>query len=326
MVKNDIIAAQIVGYRRGIEDAIDMILMKSRAEADLASLGTEVKKLHKLHQLWSSQKKTQVDCEFKKGVTLEIKNLRYRRGTAAISVDALNLQRGKIYAVTGSNGCGKSTFFRILRACSTNTDSIPLSSSIQLDENAVHIRMPSREIVEITQNFYWPKFCSPLSWIQSSSNNATAVDIAKKLQFLHFDGLAYNKDEESSKNNLEKILGTRQHDWFSSLSGGQKSKVELVRRVLSGQTCPGIIFIDETLAPLDPSSKRTVMAQLKSECRRSLILVIYHADTQRDDTTSLHDTHVVDTRDCVQSQDFFDANIHFENGTVRYRNLCDNII
>lgn len=96
------------------------------------------------------------------------------------------------------------------------------------------------------------------------------------------------------------------------MSGGQKSKAELVRSVFLGGTCPTVLLVDETLAPLDPVSKRGVMAKLKEFCRDSLMLVIYHSDGG-DGTEANH---------CVPSQQFFDANIHFENSTIMHRPLC----
>ena len=42
---------------------------------------------------------------------------------------------------------------------------------------------------------------------------------------------------------LLKILQEEREDWFSELSGGQKSKVELVRKVFLREHCPSVLLI-----------------------------------------------------------------------------------
>ena len=69
-------------------------------------------------------------------------------------------------------------------------------------------------------------------------------------------------------------LTSSKDDLFSDLSGGQKSKVKLVRNVLLSDRCPGILLINETFAPLDPKSKNLVMQKLKLFCRESMVLAI----------------------------------------------------
>ena len=88
-----------------------------------------------------------------------------------------------------------------------------------------------------------------------------------------------------------------------------------MRSVFLSATCPEVLLVDETLAPLDPQSKRDVMSKLKRFCRDSLLLVIYHADGGVG----------AETKQCVQTQNFFDGNIHFENNTITYRPLCDAV-
>jgi hypothetical protein len=41
-----------------------------------------------------------------------------------------------------------------------------------------------------------------------------------------------------------------------------------------------MLLLDETFAPLDPASKRLVQAQIRAACRNSIVLVIYHRDSE----------------------------------------------
>ena len=67
------------------------------------------------------------------------------------------------------------------------------------------------------------------------------------------------------------------------------------------------------MAPLDPISKSLVMSKLKNFCKDSILLVIYHRDVSPEDG---------DEEDCVPSSNFFDYNLHVENGYLIERNVC----
>merc|ERR1711879_66484 len=91
-------------------------------------------------------------------------------------------------------------------------------------------------------------------------------------------------------------LHAEKEDWYSELSGGEKAKVEFIRKVFLRERCPPVLLIDEAFAPLDPSSKLAVQVKLKNFCRDSLVLVVYHGG---------------ETDRCLHSEGFFDDNLHF---------------
>jgi ABC-type glutathione transport system ATPase component len=114
-------------------------------------------------------------------------------------------------------------------------------------------------------------------------------------------------------------LVEEKEDWFNDLSGGQRSKVELVRKVFLMDECPHVLLIDETMAPLDPRSKSLVMTQIKSFCAGSVVIVIYHTDVGREQEGEVGSGEMVE---CVPSNDFFDGNIHVENKMMHLRPVC----
>ena len=125
---------------------------------------------------------------------------------------------------------------------------------------------------------------------------------------------------EESESTLTKDLTTIKDDWFSDLSGGQKSKVELVRKVFLAEKCPRVLLIDETFAPLDPDSKNLVMHKLKNFCSDSILLVIYHADVKT--AEGAEGAEKSEDLACVESSSFFDSNVHVENGSLFLRPVC----
>ena len=121
---------------------------------------------------------------------------------------------------------------------------------------------------------------------------------------------------EATISRIHHELLEEKDDWFSDLSGGQKSKVELVRKVFLQENCPDVLLVDETMAPLDPASKALVMAKMKDFCRESVVIVIYHTDVNRGVEVEGETVH------CVPSNNFFDKNIHLEHGLLHLRTTC----
>jgi len=106
-----IVSSEIFVFSRAVEDAVDMVLMRSRSEAELAQMTTEIEKLQELADLWKRQKKekTFLPCRLATPVDhkgLILRNLHYSRGTASVRADHVEIPPG-VYALTGANGSGK---------------------------------------------------------------------------------------------------------------------------------------------------------------------------------------------------------------------------
>jgi ABC-type phosphate/phosphonate transport system ATPase subunit len=215
----------------------------------------------------------------------------------------------------------------------------------------ISVTMPSSHVVEISQTFYWPLYSKPIDWIlqQSTAESITQKQkqercrrVAELLHSLEFIQSLEPEEDVSSVDTERRMLTEKQsgsgivvsspsgdtisrimedlevekEDWFNDLSGGQRSKVELVRKVFLMDECPNVLLIDETMAPLDPRSKALVMAQIKSFCAGSVVIVIYHTDVGRGKEEG---GEIVG---CVPSNDFFDANIHVEDKMMNLRPVC----
>lgn len=198
------------------------------------------------------------------------------------------------------------------------------------------ITMPSSHVAEISQNFYWPLYAKPIEWIFHESFAGVEKGVmegktrlvAEHLHSLDFFQPVTPEDLEEGQEpsqeavteatirHIQKELQEEKEDWFGDLSGGQKSKVELVRKVFLQESCPDLLLIDETMAPLDPSSKAHVMAKLKDFCKDSVILVIYHTDVGREVGEAGNAV------ECVPSNNFFDYNIHLDKGLVQIKSTC----
>ena len=183
--------------------------------------------------MWNeSSDRNLLKCNLENGSdTFDMKGLSYSRGSASVQIEDISLSPG-IYAVTGANGSGKSTLFRLIMACETNKKSIDMDSSIVI-KTPGDVKIPSSNVVEISQNFYWPLNTAPVDWIYHTDVNSLSQDekeqkvskLESELQSLKL----YPDTQPGS--DLKNDLISVKDDWFADLSGGQKSKVELVRKV-----------------------------------------------------------------------------------------------
>jgi len=115
--------------------------------------------------------------------------------------------------------------------------SIDIANSINIISEGV-VTMPSSDVVEISQNFYWPLYTKPIDWIyqkhldmdvDNDERERLVSKVDKELRSLQFRKAQGNV--EGSEYSLKQELLEEKEDWFGDLSGGQKSKVELVRKV-----------------------------------------------------------------------------------------------
>ena len=416
---NKIEASDIFVFSRAIEDAVDTVLMKSRAESELAHMTSQMKRLQKLNELWKNSRDARnlLPCRVAPtlpysspsdstagstestgssgGLTnspgIVLKNLHYSRGSAIVDVDHVDIKPG-IYALTGANGSGKSTLFRILMSCNTNEQSTDLPPSIVFSSPALpivedddpedscaeidkistsgddevvdggcdgshehhpklEIVMPSSDVHEISQSFYWPLYSRPIDWIYQKhlddpeDANSKARFIAELLQDLNFRQISADlPSDDKNSSSAPEVEGVdaadttaemaclpvdtvmaelleKKEDWFNELSGGQKSKVELVRKVFSQEKCPSVLLLDEVFAPLDPLSKQTVFSKLKAFCGgQSVVIVIYHSDATA--TSGDEGNDDAENYECVPGNNFFDGNLHLESRAITNRPIC----
>ncbi len=130
------------------------------------------------------------------------------------------------------------------------------------------ITLPSSDIVEISQNFYWPLYARPIDWIcqefVTPDSDETEREACTRRVVEELQSLSFSRSQEddtmnmSRKNNVTSEarnvarsndasaqvieLHEEKEDWFSQLSGGQKGKIELVRKVFLRNQCPSVLL------------------------------------------------------------------------------------
>ncbi|KAJ1458277.1 hypothetical protein M885DRAFT_437011 [Pelagophyceae sp. CCMP2097] len=307
---------------RAFEDALDMALTRSRAESELAELKSDVERIDELNAALADVRKRETPRQCRVASdsddVLRLFNVAYARGTTRVAAADVAAKRGDVLAVTGPNGCGKSTLFALLDACA-HKRRLPRSLEFLEKENCAEgfasecaaesesfVQVPDGSVAHIAQRPYCPVDARPIDWIRyqphlsdGAGEAAEALIISKLFSLLEFDSRQGTGDLKSAAG-TNATLFEKHDDYCSTLSGGQQVKLEIVRQLLlpekRGGKCAAVVLLDEIFSPLDPRSKAIVQRAIKVACPDSVVMAIYHADAG----------------ECVPGGDFFTGTLHFQ--------------
>lgn len=188
-----------------------------------------------------------------------------RRGLSLSHVN-LQLYPGHTYVVTGPNGCGKSTLFRVLAGLSYPSAGRYVFRGEEITEKKMNSRTFSRE------------FYKKLGFLfQNSETQLFCKTVREEVAFGLFQlGLSREEVEARTQEYLERleITGLAGRAPFH-LSGGEQKRVALAA-VLAMQ--PPVLILDEPEAGLDEDGETWItdfLASLKSP--RRLIVIATHS-------------------------------------------------
>ena len=136
---------------------------------------------------------------------------------------------------------------------------------------------------------------------------------------------------------MAKALLVEADDYCGGLSGGQRAKLELIRSVFLRPVCPPLLMLDEPFAALDAPSRAIIMRKLKVFCHDSVVLVVYHPESDVEDHVAAdHGSTPTGTRPDNQTMGvsastavcaageggFFDAVLEVREGELTPPRLC----
>lgn len=183
---------------------------------------------------------------------------------------SLSIPQEKITLITGANGIGKSSFFKVL------TKMNPYSGSIKYQNNEISKLKSRKYLLHVAQVF------------QNASDQFLKVTVEDEI----------NLSKKLCKNNFfsdKKIqemlkllqLDTHLNQVVYSLSGGQQKKLQILLMLLSGHD---VLLFDEPLSGLDKNSSKIIL-QLIKETQKELhqtILIISHQLQEMDKWCDYH--------------------------------------
>ena len=192
---------------------------------------------------------------------LVLRSLTKRFGSVvAVNEVNLNVRAGEFFVIIGESGCGKTTLLRLIAGLEEPDDGFIYVGGYPVND----IPAGKRGVQIIFQNFaLWPH-------MKVYDDNRYS-NISFPLRVRNWPKEKIREHIRSLANSLQikEALFDRKPD---TLSGGEKQRVAMARAMV---TAPKILVMDEPLSNLDPASRVTMRAEIRSFHEENELITIY---------------------------------------------------
>lgn len=171
--------------------------------------------------------------------------------TPFLTTERLRFRRGEWTFLKGESGSGKTSLIKAINGLwAYGRGTVVFPEGVKSFYAAQEVKLPPVSLKELV--------CLPDSPDDHSDTKAAAA--------LHHAGLGEFIEHLAD--------GSREgHSWDQILSGGQKQKL-IVARILLQQ--PGLLFLDEATAALDPDGKTAFHQAIKDNCPDAIVISVMH--------------------------------------------------
>lgn len=201
-------------------------------------------------------------------ITIDNISYNYTPQHVAVSNISFTVKQGDIFAIIGSNGCGKTTLLHLISGLLFPTEGNILFKGQSVTEKALKDQSFNKHFREslgyVFQNPDSQLFCPTV------------------LDELLFGSLQMGKDKQTAMERADAIMEMLNIDCLKDrapymLSGGEKKRVA-IGAVLS--TNPDVILIDEPMAALDPKTRSFLIELLihLNEAGKTIVLTTHHLE------------------------------------------------
>lgn len=218
---------------------------------------------------------------------LEIRNLSKRFGNQQV-LDKINLkiEKGKVFAVIGPSGTGKSTLLRCI-----NVLERPEKGTIQLENQTFDFENLSKSDIQMLRTHTSMVFQNSNLYRNKTAleNITTPLILVKKM--------AKEEAEKIGLELLKKVGVLEKKDAYpETLSGGEKQRVGIARALAVN---PDIILFDEPTSALDPELVSGVLDVIKELAKQhTTMLIVTHemkfAKNVADEVIFMENGHIVE--------------------------------
>lgn len=172
----------------------------------------------------------------------------------------IEFKRGKIVALVGSSGCGKSTIVNLIyRLWDVNKGLIYFGENEIKSMNLMSLR---KHISIITQDI--------ITFDGSIKDN---IVMRKKITDEKLNSVCDSVGISEFIGSLEDGINTQIGERGIKLSGGQKQKISIARAILNDSD---IIIFDEATSALDNISQKNILKNLKPYLENKIVIMIAH--------------------------------------------------
>ncbi|MCU9808435.1 ABC transporter ATP-binding protein/permease [Paraclostridium sp. AKS46] len=189
----------------------------------------------------------EVDFSYSEDKTLDNMNIRF--------------EKGKMTALVGSSGCGKSTIVNLLfRLWDIDNGKITIDNVDIKDYNLKSLR---QNISIVTQDLllFDDSILNNLTLGNKNISKEYAEEICEKVGICEFI------------NNLPKGFETIVGEKGVKLSGGQKQRIAIARTLIAKSS---IIIFDEATSALDNVSQKIILENIRELLKNKTVIVIAH--------------------------------------------------
>ncbi len=187
----------------------------------------------------------------------------FKSGSVVVpAVDGVSfrLPRGKMIAIKGASGCGKTTLLNLLGALDRPTAGSIVVDGVKVSEihGRAEVEYRLKKVGFVFQSYYLIP-------------NLTAIEnVMLPMELL---GMKRNEQEAKASKLLEKvgIDAARQARYPNRLSGGEQQRVAIARALAND---PSIILGDEPTGNLDSKTGRRIIELLHSLSREGSTVII----------------------------------------------------
>lgn len=192
---------------------------------------------------------------------LEVENLSYwyqNRDDFLFENENLQFEKGKVYAILGQSGSGKTTFLSLLAGLDS-----PKEGKIKLNGKTIEkIGLTNFRKSKVSTIF---QAYNLLPYMTARQNVQTALEISGKNSAKNIEGLF--EEAGISKDLIDKPV--------SRLSGGQQQRVAIVRALATGNE---IIIADEPTGNLDEKTNGEIVKIFKKIAHQNdkIVIIVTH--------------------------------------------------
>jgi branched-chain amino acid transport system ATP-binding protein len=194
-------------------------------------------------------------------------------GLAAVNVEHLEVERGRITALIGPNGAGKTTFFNLL----TGFDK-PQHGQWVFDGKEMH-GLPAYRVARagMVRTFQLTKALGKMTVLDNMKLAAPSQSGEHAVQSIVRLWRSQERSvEQRALELLERFNLVRMRDEYAAtLSGGQRKLLEMARALM---TEPTLVMLDEPMAGVNPALVHSLLDHIRELRAEGLTVVFVEHD------------------------------------------------
>lgn len=202
----------------------------------------------------------------KQGIIFDRVSLQYQEGTDfALKDVSFSIEKGKVVALVGSSGAGKSSIADLLIGLYDATEGVILVDGLNLQDYSPSSWRSHLGVVSQDTFIFNASIATNIRYGIEEISQAQVIEAAKQArahEFISSLPLGYDT-----------VVGERGY----RLSGGQRQRIALARAILKQ---PEVLILDEATSALDSQSERLVQEALgKFQSNRTALIIAHRLST-----------------------------------------------